>query len=442
MFSQRRRPDGTLERTTRWTHNGRPQATLLVVGERSYGSNSLDIDLSYFHAGGYDGISCDVDLVHRCGEVDVLEIRNASACAFRQLGDLGYVKQLSVRGPNDGGVGLDLRQFGQLELLATPGHKDVQFPAEMPKLTDLFLGAYLPGGRESSRLPLELPALVAFSFGTGSMAALPALPEAPLALLNYFFGRVPDLGEFHRYASLGELNVQQQSRLHDVRVLQHLSALRRASFDGCRKLSDLAPLQSCVNLQELFIINCAPLPSLDFLSSMTRLREFHCVTKIVDGDLTPLIGIEKLNIDHRRHYSHTEEELLQLTLSGATGARSSALPVFPAHSPDVHWLLPTDDWRDRMAEGSNSFTEDGLSAFERILREYMSSVHQLSVDAAQEDALLLLEATVKKINGANRAHDHPIDTVEREELVQFLLGALADVLPQAGDDPTEDWREW
>lgn len=292
-------------------------------------THSVEDGLRAYEEGGYDGVVCDISVARACAHVPALSIENATARKMARLGPLDRVSHLRVEGPNGAGLALDLEAFPHLESFGTPGHAGLRFP-HLPWLQGLFLGSYVRSPDPIHQLPTVLPALEVLQFGTGHRADLPTMPEAPkLRHLVYHFGRSRSLEHFAGYDRLEVLDVRQNPDLTDLATVERFRALREATFQDCRRLEDFTPLGACRELEKLGIANCRAVTTLRFLEACPALREAHILTKVVDGDLTPLIGVASLNVRHMRHYSHREEELMSLTAAGVSRSE------LPPRGPDL-----------------------------------------------------------------------------------------------------------
>ncbi|MBK6518560.1 MAG: hypothetical protein IPM79_24340 [Polyangiaceae bacterium] len=105
---------------------------------------------------------------------------------------------------------------------------------------------------------------------------------------------------------------------------------------------------------------------------------------------------------------------------------------------------PTATWREDLAEGGSSLTEEQIAAVDAILDQFVSRLEG-SRDRAQ--ILQVLHETVNALNESGGLHGRLgnfIETDEREDLVPFLLeeAKRAGLALKPGEDPTAAWREW
>lgn len=104
--------------------------------------------------------------------------------------------------------------------------------------------------------------------------------------------------------------------------------------------------------------------------------------------------------------------------------------------------FPTKLWRQRMTEFDDQFNEDCLKDSDRLLNMFVDELI-----AAKEDPKTIMD-TVRKVvvyfDDINDLHDYFIETMEREELCEFIDKAakVAGLKVDQGVDITEEWREW
>lgn len=106
--------------------------------------------------------------------------------------------------------------------------------------------------------------------------------------------------------------------------------------------------------------------------------------------------------------------------------------------------LPTIQWKQRMKQGDDLLTRVNIKAIEDILLNF---VQQLSVYTSAKKASNIfnsIKKVVKEINKTNNQNDHFIETLEREELCEFIDKVINSTGFKIKDDVdlTEEWREW
>lgn len=119
----------------------------------------------------------------------------------------------------------------------------------------------------------------------------------------------------------------------------------------------------------------------------------------------------------------------------------------PENSEKIQFLreeLPTKDWRKRMREGDNIFTVKNIDGVELILLEYIEKISQYTKDKKASNIFNSVKKVTKRINQVNDKYNYFIDTLEREEICEFIDKVIKTTGFEVknGVDLTEEWREW
>ena len=99
--------------------------------------------------------------------------------------------------------------------------------------------------------------------------------------------------------------------LHYNRSLSDISALRKVNgtlkalrIENCPKIEDFSVLGELENLELLELSGSNVLPSLNFLKTMKNLKLFMFDMNVLDGDLSPCLGISCVDsFKDRKHYN-------------------------------------------------------------------------------------------------------------------------------------------
>ncbi|MGO4530395.1 hypothetical protein AB4Z30_15035 [Paenibacillus sp. 2TAF8] len=113
--------------------------------------------------------------------------------------------------------------------------------------------------------------------------------------------------------------------------------------------------------------------------------------------------------------------------------------------PNLFQDKPTILWSKRMVEdGDDMFTEERIQMSEQVLDYFLNELFALQGTKDAEQIMKSVEKVVVTFNEMNEAHDYFIETMEREELADFIDKAarLAGLHIKEGEDITEEWREW
>ncbi|MVX67092.1 hypothetical protein GKZ28_25915 [Clostridium chromiireducens] len=105
---------------------------------------------------------------------------------------------------------------------------------------------------------------------------------------------------------------------------------------------------------------------------------------------------------------------------------------------------PTQKWRERMLEDDGIFSEENISASEEALDNFINSLIGLGDTPSQDEIMDCIEEVVLKYNELNEEYDYFIETMEREELWEFIdkSARIAGLKIDKDMDVTEEWREW
>jgi hypothetical protein len=113
---------------------------------------------------------------------------------------------------------------------------------------------------------------------------------------------------------LQRLSVLHAPVLTDVGDIEAGTGLRLLELIGSPSTRGLERIGRCTDLEELTLSGCRPIPSLDWVRDLRRLRRFELLgaTPVVDGDLGPLTDLPALaqvTMQPRSHYRPTVAEL-------------------------------------------------------------------------------------------------------------------------------------
>lgn len=102
---------------------------------------------------------------------------------------------------------------------------------------------------------------------------------------------------------------------------------------------------------------------------------------------------------------------------------------------------PTTSWVEYDEDGE-FFTEENISATNKILDTYINNLQQLGENPTEVEVMQVVKEVVININELNVEHDHFIETMEREDLYDFIDTAARIAGLESEEDITEEWREW
>ncbi|MEM5005423.1 hypothetical protein ABEP42_28710 [Priestia megaterium] len=102
---------------------------------------------------------------------------------------------------------------------------------------------------------------------------------------------------------------------------------------------------------------------------------------------------------------------------------------------------PTAAWQQRM-EDDEIFTVENIKATDEILDTYINRLEGSVDKMSEQDILEYIQEIVIGLNELNEQFDYFIETLEREELCEFIIKAANAAGLETEEDITEEWREW
>lgn len=122
---------------------------------------------------------------------------------------------------------------------------------------------------------------------------------------------IKNLEGIENLTNLKHLSLFRNKNLTSLKGIEKLKNLTKLEIDGCKSINAINEISSLENLEVLKIDNCGDIESLKPIQHLKKLKEltFAESTNILDGDLSPCVGIQNVGFMKRKHYSHTYEEL-------------------------------------------------------------------------------------------------------------------------------------
>jgi len=107
-------------------------------------------------------------------------------------------------------------------------------------------------------------------------------------------------------------------------------------------------------------------------------------------------------------------------------------------------VQPTFEWQKRLNKGDATFNKTNIAGTSIILSDF---IDELTLAVRKKSSRSIYSSTkkvVKSLNNINKKLDYFIDTMEREELCNFIEQAVLTTgfELKEGFDVTEEWREW
>lgn len=370
----------------------------------------------------YDYEESQIDFLRECPTVESLSLEGPSVKSLSGIYHLKALKDLVINDTSRS-LALDFSQLTSLErIVGTLPPKAVGI-GSLINLKKMQIWGYKSKGKNLKEFT-DMKALV------------------DLELIN---SNITSLEGIQGLQKLSDLGLFRMRALTDIEAIQHLSEnLTYLHIEGAKNVEDFSPLGKVESLEHIMLNNCGMIPSIRFIKQLPYLKgmQFWDST-IVDGDVSPCIELEHIAFTNKKHYSHRLKEGPRVNDRPTFIARSipaNTESVSQAVNPGEH-LLPTQEWRMRMDEGDDQFTEENIAATETVLRGYTDGLSRFQ-EPSEKQIVQEVKKVVLRLNALNEEYDFFIETLEREELQDFIIEKAQQVGLETEEDITEEWREW
>jgi hypothetical protein len=122
---------------------------------------------------------------------------------------------------------------------------------------------------------------------------------------------IETLNGLNKLVGLENLDLFNNRKLVNFQGIGNLKSLKRLSIESCKGLNEINEVSSLYNLEKLIINNCGDIESIKPIESLKNLKEFYFQdsTNIIDGDISPCIGLSKASFQDRKHYNYKYQEI-------------------------------------------------------------------------------------------------------------------------------------
>ncbi|WP_452229606.1 hypothetical protein [Lacinutrix sp. MEBiC02404] len=134
-----------------------------------------------------------------------------------------------------------------------------------------------------------------------------------LEVLHLYKSKIVNVDFIENILQLKSLKLAFNPKLNNISSLNKSKSIKILEIEKCKSITDFSSLENNDTIEELFI---SELDSLHFIKKMKNLKKIN-FWNCKDGDMKPLIetkSLEEINFyPNKKHYSHTLEEILELT---------------------------------------------------------------------------------------------------------------------------------
>lgn len=374
------------------------------------------VEITYYYE------ESQIDFLSECPSIESLSLQGPNVKNLSGLYHLKALKDLSIDDAVPS-LTIDFHQLTTLEVIYGTLPPKAKAIGSLIHLKKIRIWGYKPKGKNLKEFT-DLKALEDLELISSNITSLEG---------------IQGLTKLHR------LGLFRMRALTDIEAIQHLSEnLMDLEIESAKNIHDFSPIGKVRSLEHLGLNNCGTIPSIRFIKQLPRLRSMRFGdSTVVDGDVSPCIELEYAYFTNKKHYSHRLKE----------GARINDLHTFikrdtpegtdsiPQDANVAETLLPTQAWRMRMEEGDDQFTDENLVATENVLQDYMDGLSRLQAPSEKKITKQVKE-TILRLNALNEKYDFFIETLEREELQEFIMEKAQQAGLETDEDMTEEWREW
>lgn len=363
-----------------------------------------------------------IDFLRECPSIESLSLEGPNV---KNVSGLYHLKGLKFLSINDTApsLAIDFSQLTGLEEIYGTLPPKAAAIGSLSNLKKIQIWSYKPKGKDLKEF-----------------TELKALEDLELISSN-----ITSLEGIQGLKKLIRLGLFRMRNLADISAIQQLSGnLKDLDIESAKKIADFSLIGKVRSLEDLALNNCGTIPSIRFITQLPLLKGVRFWDSTVeDGDVSPCLKLDYAYFTNKKHYSHKliEKERSADSPSLIEQSVPRATEQVQRNANQHEQSLPTQAWKVRMDEGDDLFTEENIAATEKVLQRYLKDIFRLQ-GQSEDEIIRIVQATVLRLNVLNEKYDFFIETLEREELVEFILEKAQNAGLETEEDITEEWREW
>jgi hypothetical protein len=243
------------------------------------------IELNFYH--GY--LLKNIDFITEVADI----IENISIVTddinLNHIEEITNLKKIFIGGENKSPV--DFSYFKYLENCNVSWHKDLKNLSSCKYLHHLYLRKYIYNNKTAH-----------FIEGLSQLKSL-----------CFIQSKFEDLEILKLFPNLEILEIYYNRWLVNIKALDNCkNTLTKLILDHCKNIDDYGVLEQLTKIKFLNITDSKPLINLKFIKNLENLEHFSFVgTNILDGNLSPCIGINYVGFFDNKNYTHRSADFVK-----------------------------------------------------------------------------------------------------------------------------------
>lgn len=230
----------------------------------------------------------EIEFLEKCPNIQEININSPFVQDFSPLYHMKNLKTLYLEEPKEQ---IDLSSLNTLEELALSWNKKVKGLGECKNLKILRLWKYKPKN--------------------GNLEEISKLNKLEELILTQT--QIMSLKGCGKLDNLEKLELNYINKLEIIDEIENNSnMLKNLKFDSCKKIRNHEYVKCLKELELLAFDNCGDILSIGFIKELPKLKSFIFVnTNIMDGDLSPCLGLRYVGFLDKKHYSHKRTDFME-----------------------------------------------------------------------------------------------------------------------------------
>ena len=128
--------------------------------------------------------------------------------------------------------------------------------------------------------------------------------------------------------------------------------------------------------------------------------------------------------------------------------KKHGLPTYQVNNPmlasfdELPEFKPTLKWKENIDDEDGMYSKVVVDETNEVLDRFIQQLRNIGQDNIEAEAKTSVKETILELNQLNKKYNGFIESVERDELCDFIEQAISILGISTEEDITEEWREW